>query len=57
MLNLVAYIDAGSGSMLLAAVASGAAGVWFFVRSKIAAITGRNKPADSAEPATPDTDQ
>lgn len=47
MLNLVAYIDAGSGSYLLAAVASGAAGTWFFLRSKYASIRGR-KPTETA---------
>ena len=41
MLELVGYIDAGTGSYLLAAVASGAAGVWFFVRSNIAKLRGR----------------
>lgn len=47
MLNLVGYIDAGSGSYLLAAVASGAAGTWFFVRSKFASLRGR-KATDTA---------
>jgi hypothetical protein len=28
------YIDAGTGSLLLAAIASGAAGLWFFIRTK-----------------------
>ena len=41
MLNHVGYIDAGSGSYLLAAIASGTAGAWFFVRSKFAALRGR----------------
>ncbi len=41
MLELVGYIDAGSGSYVLAAVASGAAGVWFYVRSKFAKLRGR----------------
>jgi hypothetical protein len=31
--HLVAYIDAGTGSYLLAAIASGAAGLWMFFRS------------------------
>ena len=48
------YIDAGSGSMLLAAIASGATGLWFVVRSKYYSlkdkIVGRKNPAkdDSA---------
>lgn len=42
-LTLVGYIDAGTGSYLLAAVASGAAGIWFYVRSKASKITGRSK--------------
>ena len=41
MLELVAYIDAGTGSYLLAAIASGAAGVWFFIRSNVAKLRGR----------------
>jgi len=31
--QLVAYIDAGTGSYILAAIASGVAGLWFFLRS------------------------
>jgi len=57
MLNLVGYIDAGSGSYLLAAVASGAAGTWFFIRSKFANLRGR-KPTDTApEVESPTLDQ
>ena len=41
MLKTVGYIDAGTGSYLLAAIASGAAGIWFFIRSKWAQIRGR----------------
>jgi hypothetical protein len=41
MMHLVAYIDAGSGSYLLAAIASGAAGTWFFIRSQYAKLRGR----------------
>ena len=55
-MDLVGYIDAGSGSYLLAAIASGAAGTWFFLRSKFAALRGR-KADSSAEPETPGTDQ
>ncbi len=54
MLNSVGYIDAGSGSYLLAAIASGAAGSWFFVRSKIAKLRGRGNDSSSAE--TPSSD-
>ena len=42
-LTNVAYIDAGSGSYLLAAVAAGASGVWFFARSKWASLRNRGK--------------
>ena len=50
MLNSVGYIDAGSGSYLLAAIASGAAGSWFFLRSKFAQLRGRgpNKVSNEA---------
>lgn len=41
MLDVVGYIDAGSGSYMLAAIASGAAGSWFFIRSKFAKLRGR----------------
>jgi hypothetical protein len=41
MLELSGYIDAGSGSYLLAAIASGAAGTWFFIRSQFAKLRGR----------------
>ncbi len=56
MLDLVGYIDAGTGSYLLAAVASGAAGVWFFIRSNIAKLRGRkgDDPMVEADPASPD---
>ena len=47
MLKTVGYIDAGTGSYLLAAIASGAAGIWFFIRSKWAQIRGRG-PAKAA---------
>ena len=32
-MHLVAYIDAGTGSYILAAIASGVAGLWFILRS------------------------
>ena len=50
MLNEVGYIDAGTGSYLLAAIASGAAGAWFFVRAKFASLRGR-KLEDTPAPA------
>ena len=50
MLNTVGYIDAGSGSYLLAAIASGAAGLWFFVRSKFASLRGRKLEDSPSEP-------
>ena len=50
MLDLVGYIDAGTGSYLLAAVASGAAGVWFFVRANIAKLRGRKGDDTLIEP-------
>ena len=56
MLELVGYIDAGTGSYLLAAIASGAAGVWFFIRSNVAKLRGRKfeDPTPESESATPD---
>lgn len=51
-LDLVGYIDAGTGSYLLAAVASGAAGIWFYIRSKASKITGRSKK-QAQDPADP----
>jgi hypothetical protein len=50
MLHLVGYIDAGSGSYMLAAIASGAAGTWFFIRSKFAKLRGRG--GDDSVPET-----
>lgn len=51
MLKTVGYIDAGTGSYLLAAIASGAAGIWFFIRSKWAQLRGRG-PAKSVPETT-----
>jgi hypothetical protein len=51
MLNSVGYIDAGTGSYLLAAIASGAAGSWFFLRSQVAKLRGRGKSAASTDQA------
>ena len=53
MKDLVAYIDAGSGSYLLAAIASGAAGTWFFIRSKFAKLRGRGLEEPAVETDTP----
>ena len=43
VLHLVAYIDAGTGSYILAAIASGVAGFWFFLRSGMAKIKRKLK--------------
>jgi len=56
MKELVAYIDAGSGSYLLAAIASGAAGTWFFIRSKFAKLRGRGLDDVAVETETSSTD-
>lgn len=56
MLSLVAYIDAGSGSYLLAAIASGAAGTWFFIRSKFAGLRGRKGEEPIGEPEASSND-
>jgi len=56
MLDLVGYIDAGSGSYLLAAIASGAAGTWFFIRSKFAQLRGRGDDGTVAETESTPTD-
>ena len=54
MLKIVSYIDAGSGSYLLAAIASGAAGTWFFLRSKFADLRGRGaKDTEQHPDSTP----
>ncbi len=55
MLNSVGYIDAGSGSYLLAAIASGAAGSWFFLRSKFAQLRGRGPNKVANQEATTDS--
>ena len=41
--HLVAYIDAGTGSYILAAIASGVAGFWFFLRSGMAKMKRKLK--------------
>lgn len=47
-MRVVTYIDAGTGSYLLAAIASGAAGAWFFFHAQIARIRRKIK-GQSAE--------
>lgn len=51
--NLVAYIDAGTGSYILAAIASGVAGLWFILRSWASKIkrkvTGQPAPTYSLD--------
>jgi hypothetical protein len=56
MLDVVGYIDAGTGSYLLAAIASGAAGSWFFIRSKIAKLRGRGGEDTIVEAESASTD-
>ncbi|MEI6360836.1 MAG: hypothetical protein WCP95_01775 [Actinomycetes bacterium] len=56
MKELLAYIDAGSGSYLLAAIASGAAGTWFFVRSQFAKLRGRGLDDSVVEVESTSTD-
>jgi hypothetical protein len=48
-LSLLGYIDAGSGSYLLAAIASGAAGTWFFIRSKMSRLSRRKSQPGEAD--------
>lgn len=48
----LAYLDAGSGSYILAAIASGLAGVWFYLRSAWSKLFKRGE-ASTAEPAEP----
>lgn len=52
---LVGYIDAGTGSYLLAAIAGGVATMWFFIRAKIASLFGRKpRPQETGEGAADD---
>lgn len=47
--QLVAYIDASTGSYLLTALAGGLATIWFFVRTKVGSLFKRDsKPSDNA---------
>lgn len=50
MFRFIGYIDGGSASYLLAAVASGAAGLWFFVRTKVGSLGKRGRKAESTTP-------
>jgi len=47
-MQLVGYIDAGTGSYLLAAIGGGVAGMWFYIRGKIDRLRGR-KPEPQTE--------
>jgi hypothetical protein len=55
-MHVVAYIDAGTGSYLLAAIASGVAGAWFFFHAQIAKIR-RKLTGKSAEVVEVETDE
>ncbi len=50
---LVGYIDAGTGSYLLTAIAGGFAALWFFLRTKIDSIVGRFRRKDAQPQAAP----
>ena len=54
--DVAAYIDAGTGSYLLAAIASGAAGLWMFFRSGLSRLR-RKVRGESAESAVESTDE
>jgi hypothetical protein len=49
--TVAGYIDAGTGSYLLAAIAGGFATMWFFIRAKFAALFGRKPAPESAAQA------
>ena len=55
-MHVVAYIDAGTGSYLLAAIASGVAGAWFFFHAQIAKIR-RKLTGKSAEVVEVETEE
>ncbi len=40
---VAAYIDAGTGSYLLTALAGGFAAIWFFLRAKVDRLLGRTR--------------
>ena len=48
--DLVGYIDAGTGSYLLAAIASGAAGLWMFFRSGLMKVRRKIRGEQSESP-------
>jgi hypothetical protein len=60
MLSEIGYIDAGTGSYLLTAIAGGLATMWFFLRSKIDRLLGRTSKTPEADvddpPAAEQTD-
>lgn len=41
MQPVLAYLDAGTGSLFLAAIASGGAGLWFFIRTRFRKVFRR----------------
>ncbi len=45
---LIGYIDVGTGSYLLTAIAGGFATLWFFLRAKIDSLFGR-KPTENLD--------
>ena len=55
-MHLLAYIDAGTGSYILAAIASGVAGFWFFLRSGMAKLKRKLKGLPPPDYSHEDTD-
>jgi hypothetical protein len=53
LVDSVAYIDAGTGSYILAAIASGVAGLWMFFRSWMSRMKRKIRPG-SEESSIPD---
>lgn len=53
---MFAYLDAGTGSMVIGAVAAGVAGAGVAVRSTLGKFRRKNKDADPVEPASDQTD-
>jgi len=45
LLDTPAYIDAGTGSYILAAIASGVAGLWMFFRSWLSRLKRKVRPS------------
>jgi len=56
VIELVGYIDAGSGSYLLTAIASGAAGLWFLIRSRIGPRKDKKASSEAANEPRPSND-